>query len=195
MIAELHPVFDWLFAAKAGADSALCSVAFSINSGAASIDGVRFQVYDRIQRRISDRVGKVDESEWLARIEAMPDTSPEKAAFMLRYNELLDCFIQAKTRFSRENLEKGRLAKFVMSVAAVLSVVCIVFNWYCRATVMLLLPFPAFCFWYFCSYLVAAWTFSRKSRKVRRAFEKAFRGASGPVPTIGDLKAKLKKLE
>ena len=125
MIAELHPVFDWLFAAKAGADSALCSVAFSINSGAASIDGVRFQVYDRIQRRISDRVGKVDESEWLARIEAMPDTSPEKAAFMLRYNELLDCFIQAKTRFSRENLEKGRLAKFVMSVAAVLSVVCI----------------------------------------------------------------------
>ena len=187
----LCQLLDWLFAAR-GDSSAVLALAFTVNTWASSIDKVRQDAYAHVAGVVARRTGEIEDRHWFDQLENMPE-SDAKRSFQQRLGGLLDYLKSEKDRYSDENTRKRKLAKRAMRLSALLCALCILFQWYRNAAILLLFPYPAFVA---LTLLAMAW-FRAKVRflswRVDRAFQKAV-GSSAPdcgVPSVEDLRSKL----
>ncbi len=163
-------VVGWLKANRTS-DVSVWAIAFTMNTWAASLGWVRFQLHGAIRKAIDESRAKAQQARLLERLTDWK--GPDESSFR-KIEKKFDTFLSKLELFDvkyprlemdlREPLLNG-FPRFVLGFAAIVSLGCILFNKLYNWTLVVLLPFPAFFIYY---------SFKKRSvpRFIRRRYAK-----------------------
>ena len=184
-------ILSWLTASRT--DSAVWAIAFTINTWAASIKSARILVYKNVHDIFVTYKNEINDAQWLERAQSLTDADGHKK-FRSRVNKLLEYIDKKDADFRTDAHNNEVLIKRIMWAAATLSVLVIVFEWYNNFLLILLFPYPLFCFWQtlrgWRAKLHVKWLRWRASRALAE-IERSCRTPADEPPSMDELKKKL----
>lgn len=135
---------DWLMTSRT--DSAAWAIAFTINTWAATIQKARVSVYEGVHAIFVVCKKGIKDAQWLEDAESLTDEEGHKE-FRSRLHKLQKYIEKKDAEFKSDAENTGVFMNRVMMLAALASVLVIVFQWFYNATLIVLLPYPLFCLW------------------------------------------------
>lgn len=186
----LKAFWAWLMTSRT--DSAAWAIAFTINTWAATIQKARVSIYEDVHAIFVACKKGIKDAQWIEEAESLTDEEGHKE-FRSRLHKLQKYIDRKDAEFLNDTKSSGMFMKRVMMLAALASVLVIVFKWYCNFTLVVLLPYPLFCLWQIIRgrwARVCVWRMRRDVRKELGGIKKRCKKPDEPPPMC-DLKKKL----
>lgn len=145
VVSWLKAFWSWLMTSRD--DSAAWAIAFTINTWAATIKSARLAVYEDVHAIFVACKKGIKDAQWIEEAKSLTDEEGHKE-FRSRLHKLQK-YIEKKDAEFKNDAENtdGVFMNRVMMLAALASVLVIVFQWFYNATLAVLLPYPLFCLW------------------------------------------------
>ena len=190
VVSWLRAFGDWLMASRT--DSAAWAIAFTINTWAATIQKARVSVYESVHTIFVACKKGIKDAQWIEEAESLTDEEGHKE-FRSRLHKLQKYIEKKDAEFLGDTKDSGMLMKRVMMLAALASVLVIIFQRFYNVTLAVLLPYPLFCLWQIMRGRWARFCVWRMRRSVKcelGSIKKRCKKPDDP-PSMNELKTKL----
>lgn len=188
-VSGLKTFWAWLVTSRN--DSAAWAIAFTINTWAATIQKARVSVYESLHAIFVACKKSINDAQWMEEAERLTDEEGHRE-FRSRLDKLQKYIERKDAEFLADTSDPGMFMKRVMMCSALASVLMIVFRWFYNGTLVVLLPYPLFCFWQIIRGRLArlcVWRMRRSVKSELNSIKKRCKKPDEP-PSMGDLKTK-----